>query len=578
MTKHSSPYLKLINSTDVNWFFALDEELQTKARKENKLLFIHIGYMGSVINREFSLKLFYNLEISEILNRNFISIAVDREEKPETFALGIDMLLLENDFSTGPINIFALPNGTPILAFSNTFPENFLQLSQNLIIATNKDYSRLELMAKHFCESLVNSGVVTRVPEKDLISEENLLEYYSKWRDIDIKNFQFNNLKPYTLNPNLDYLLSIVEEYPDKDLKNGISQYLEHLQYSKAFDVISGGFFRQTMDYSCDKPLFEKTLIENSLFLKFYAHASNTYSNSEFKLTAEKIFSFIKSELTSASDGLYNCTTLLTNFSESYYYHFTKNEINRLFKENSGIILKSLSIDSDSGDNEKILPKRDENSYKRLNDEDLKILSTRRDEHLGFFVDKRKITAFNAAALNNIAIASQLLNNAEMLNFAMFYFENLRNDIIDGDKMIWRCRCENKKEYPASLSDYAYFIQLLLTIYSIDKKHERINLAKSLIDKCIDLFYNNLTGMFFKTAENENIFLYRRESIMDYSVPAVNSIMADNLITISEYIDSDEYLIIAKKQINNIVPDLIESGQQLLSWSYQMLRILNKKR
>jgi hypothetical protein len=100
MNLPSSPYIKLFLNKGVRWYFTLTEELTEKAQKEEKLLFIHIGYMGSILNRDYMNDLFSDEETCEILNSNFISIIVDREEKPETFLLGLDLLKLEHDFSS----------------------------------------------------------------------------------------------------------------------------------------------------------------------------------------------------------------------------------------------------------------------------------------------------------------------------------------------------------------------------------------------------------------------------------------------------------------------------------------------
>ncbi len=119
MFKSCSPYLKLFCEKDINWHFSLTAELLKKAQEEDKLIFLHIGYISNIVIRESSALLFSNKDVQRVLNDNFICIIEDKEDKPESFLLALDLLFLNQDFSYGPMNIFIMPDRKPIIAFSD---------------------------------------------------------------------------------------------------------------------------------------------------------------------------------------------------------------------------------------------------------------------------------------------------------------------------------------------------------------------------------------------------------------------------------------------------------------------------
>jgi len=114
----------MFNEKGVNWHYSLTNELLNIAQEEDKLIFLHIGYISNINIREDSLDLFGNEQVISLLNKNFICIIEDKEDKPESFLLALDLLFLNQDFSYGPMNMFIMPNRRPLIAFSDCDPDN----------------------------------------------------------------------------------------------------------------------------------------------------------------------------------------------------------------------------------------------------------------------------------------------------------------------------------------------------------------------------------------------------------------------------------------------------------------------
>lgn len=578
MNLPSSPYIKLFLNKGVRWYFTLTEELTEKAQKEKKLLFIHIGYMGSILNRDYMNDLFSDEETCEILNSNFISIIVDREEKPETFLLGLDLLKLEHDFSYGPINIFALPDRKPIVSFSNVTSEEFNNIAENLTIANKYNKKQLEKLADSLSETIADTGRVLTKDTNNNISVEALNKYFDLWKQTDFKSFIFNHLKPFTPDPLFIYLLEYSQFNKDEKVDELIKNYLNHLQFSSIYDPIDGGIFRQATDFSCTKPLFEKTLTENAHFLMFFALAHKKFGKESYKFTAKQIFQFIQDELSEEDAGLYCSTTLLTPLKDSHYYFFTINELEHHFPQDFLSIAESLGFQQNIDNYTKQLPCKGVESCATISDDQIAILKKRRKEHTGYFKDTRFITAYNCDAINSIAQASKFLNDRDMLDFAIKKMDYIKNQVFNFDKIDCRCVCGKLKSESASLSDYTYYIQALLTFYEITYQESYLEDAVRLTDTTINKFYKEQNGMFSKSFEGEQIFPFKRESNTDNIKPGVNSVMTGNLIKLYSFTGRKQFIDIAEGQINNIVPELLSSGQMLLSWGYQLMNILVVKK
>lgn len=578
MNDITSPYIKLFYNSGVKWHLSIDQDVINKAIKEEKLIFIHLGYFSSIINRDLTSLLLNDEQSVEMLNANFVSVIADREEKPETFLLGLDLLRLEHNFSNGPINIFALPDRRPIMVFSDITPEEFYEITESLTLAFKNKKNLLEKLADELSGALEETGTILFKNQKDSIDENVVEKYFGIWRDLDFGQYMFNKIKPYTLDPNFFYLLKYSETKKDEKIDNLIINYLKHLQFSEAFDPVEGGFFRQCTDFSCTKPLFEKTLTENSRFLMFYANAFKLFKNDSFRYTAQEIFNYIRNNLSIENGGFSNSATLLTTLGDSLYYFYSLQEIKYLFPDNYNEISEILGINPSLDSHLKQLPLHGIESSSRLTTSEKKLLTLRRKEHTGYYVDERIITAFNCDAINSIVLASKYLDSREMFELAKQKMDYIKNQVFEFDKIVCRCLCGKVRKESASLSDYTYYIQALLSFYEITLDESYLEDAVILTETSIKNFYRNENGMFYKSNENENILPFRRESNIDYISPSINSVMTGNLISLYQYTGNEEYLKIAGVQLNNVIPIMMESGQMLLSWGYHLIKYLESKR
>lgn len=578
MFKSCSPYLKLFCEKEIDWNFSLTPELLNRAQEEDKLIFLHIGYISNIVIRESSSQLFSNKDVQNILNDNFISIIEDKEDKPESFLLALDLLFLNQDFSYGPMNIFIMPDRKPIIAFSDCDTENFIEMANSLLLAKREKRDKLREMAEALSERALHTGVISNVESDSEISIGVLKKYVDLWFDNMFINGLIYKLKPFTPNPSsLLTILEYLNYNNDSKYSSIIADILDHLQFSALFDPIDGGFFRQATDYSCLNSLYEKTLEENSRFLLLYSAAYKFFGKESYKKTAYLTYNYIISELSNEKNGLINSTTITGKLEDVVYYSWSINELSILFPNRYPEIAIALGMDMTLNRMKKQATTRCADTYDIISKEELKMLQSRRKEHRGYFKDIRAISSSNAIAVSSIARASSYLQDNNLYNKAIEIFEFIINNNIDtSNNRLYRYTCYTDTYLNGYSSDYAHFIEAATELYKIKKEKEYLSVAIKYTEFVLEKFYKPMNGMFSKSEKDAiaDTVPFKRESNIDIIKPSANSVMAGNLLSIYEITGNENYLKIARKQLNNMVPNLLKSGPMLSNWAHKILKLI----
>jgi uncharacterized protein YyaL (SSP411 family) len=576
MLNSCSPYLKLLENKGIEWHPSLSKALAAKAVKQNKLIFQHIGYVSNTSIREDSIRLFSNPEVIKILNDNFICIAEDKEDRPESFLLALDLLFLNQDFSYGPMNLFIMPDRKPIVCFSDCDPDNFMEIASSILSAWNEKKELLGELADELSKRVVNTGVITKKCNSSNAGHEELLKYMIHWyKGMFEKDFVFR-LKPFTPNPSSIYTaVEFLRCYPDEEISYNIESLLDLLQYSLLFDPVDGGFFRQCEDNSCSRVFYEKTLEENSMFTLLYSAAYNYFGKESYKQTALMCISFIRNVLSNGKGGYCTSTTLMTPENESTYYQYSINELSILFPERYKEISSALGMDLSREKTEKQMPKREPGRETIITNEELKLLQERRREHRGHFIDKREITSYNSQFVKAIAMSARLLGMPELFNYAEDTMEYLIINNRNDEGKLFRYVCCNKRRMLGYLSDYSNFLEAAMELYKFNGDEMYMSIATATLSVIIKYFYKPENGMFSKSEKSlqAETIPFKRESNIDVMKPSANSVMAGNLITYYELTGNNYYLSLAEQQINNVAPNLLSSGPMLSSWAHKILRM-----
>lgn len=579
MYKTASPYIKELLKGEIRWM-PLSRNALDKAITEDKPIFVHIGNISNIEQRNSAYELFRDKEVIKAVNDNFIAIALDTEDVPEAYLIGMDLLLINEHRISRHINIFSLPGIKPITSFSSLLPCDFLHIAGNIIRSFREKREKLELASTYLTRKLKFSGVVTRKEAPSSISPKLLHAYIRSWstRFLDLESKK--NRQPYTINArNLTFILEYACRYQVREYLKFAEDTLLHLYYSAVFDPIDGGVFSASADYSFRIPSYEKSIYENANTAILFSTAYKLLKKRVFKEAAERIAHFLQNRMHLPDKGYITYLTLNRCGKESTYYKYSLNELKSAFPANYKAIASYLGMDSnEGGDVQQTIfntPK-----YWEIAPDDLETLKKIRNRKKSeLILDKRVMTGYNckvAIAFCTLAKNSGKYHREEYLKLAKEVIDNIASHQKKGKIHLYKYISSTRVEYSISdLYDYSLFLNCLLDYYLLTKDGKYNGMAKDYAAYIIFNYYQPSSGMFNKTGKYELQIPVKRAPVIDYNTLSSNSIMADNMLLLYRITGNEIYMNTFKQQIYNIMPQLVGSGPFMTGWGMQLLYFLS---
>ena len=581
MYRTASPYIKELLKGEINWHPFTMATLQ-KAIMEDKMIFVHIGNISNISRRNAAYNLFSNRDIIDILNNNFISVALDTEDVPEAYLIGMDLLLINEQKISDHINIFSLPGIKPVTSFSSLLPDDFLFIANNLLISYEDQREKLELASKFLTRRLKFSGVVTEKEGPKKIAPKLLHAYIRSWASRFLNKENKNRRAPYRITArNLNFILEYAHRYNITEYLQYIEETLTHVYYSPLFDPIEGGVFSEAQDYSFLKPSYEKNIYENANAAILFSTAHKYFKKRIFKEAAERIVHFLEQQMNMHGRGYITYITLSKCPEDSAYYKYSLGELREAFPRKYHSIAKKLGMDITVEENIfqtiRNTPQYWEIEYQELEQLN-KIRHQRREE---IILDKRIMTGYNcrtAVAFCTMARNSKNGEKQQYLQMAKGIIDNILLHQRKGDLHLYKYISSTRVEYSTSdLYDYSLFLNCLLNYYMITKDEEYKTLAKTYTKYIMENHFQPESGMFTKMGRNQAIKRLKRAPVIDYNTLSSNSIMADNLLMLYKVSKGKSiYMDTFKQQIYNIEPQLIGSGPFMTGWGMQVLNYLTE--
>lgn len=580
MNKTSSPYLKELYKGRIKWKPFSVKSLNL-ARKQDKIIFIHIGYIANIDARESAFELFKDQRVIDIINENFIPIAIDLEDVPEAMLIGMDLLIITEQFYSIPINIFSLPGAKPFTSFSTVSPEEFLSLSYNIIDSFKYKRELLDKAGKYVANRLSGTGVVQKKEAPCNISDKLLHAYVKSWVSRYIISKRRNLQSPYTINSRYYiFLLKYSHYYNQKENIGWLERALDKICFSAMFDPIEGGFFSQSVNTSFNEPLYEKQLSENIQAAVLFSFAYKYYRHKHYKVIVERIIDSIENSFKSPQEGYMTSITLTKRSKESSYYKYSINELKDNFPDTYIYIAETLGMDTEApADLQQIISHT--SKFAKLTKEELSILKgIRRGKKGEVIVDKRVITAYNCLYSTSLCLITHNLGNKNKVYIekAKDIISNILNtQTIDKIRLHRYISQDNREHASADLLDYTFFLNALLHIYKYTKEKKYDLLISKYTAYIMLNYYQAHNGMFSKTSKTEEITPFKRESIIDYIRYSANSVMARNLLILYKTRKDEIFLTAFKQQLYNIAPQIIGTGPLMVGWALQILNYLSNR-
>lgn len=566
LINEKSPYLLQHAYNPVDWYPWTDEAFE-KAEKENKPIFLSIGYSTCHWCHVMEHESFEDPEVAKLMNDVFVSIKVDREERPDIDNIYMTVCQMMTGSGGWPLTIVMMPDKRPF--FSGTyFPKQtrfgrigFVELIQNINKAWKEKRDEVEQSADQITSHLKQTSMSdegTDIPT-DVLTKT--YEYFSERFD---KTYGGLTTAPKFPSPhNLLFLLRYYKNTGEENALEMVKKTLLEMRKGGIFDHIGFGFHRYSTDQRWLLPHFEKMLYDQAMLAHAYVETYQTTKIESFKKTAEQILEYVTRDMTSPEGGFYSAEDADSEGVEGKFYVWTKEEILKILGEEDGILFcKIFNIEEDGNYEEESTKARNgtniphltgsiEDVIKESNTDPAKLINKLNKARLTLFANREQrvhpqkddkiLTDWNGLMISAFAKAGRVFNNEEYTETASKGVEFINKNLSDNHgKLIHRYR-DGEAKLTAVLDDYAFMIWGLLELYDSTFETKYLVQAISLNEILNKHYWDDADGGYFFTPDFGENLLVRSKDLFDSAIPSGASAMMNNLIRFSRLTANQEY-------------------------------------
>jgi uncharacterized protein len=570
LAKESSPYLLQHAHNPVDWYPWGDEALE-RAKKENKMIFLSVGYAACHWCHVMERESFEDLEIAKFLNENFVCIKVDREERPDIDQIYMTAVQIMSGRGGWPMTVLMTSDAKPIFGGSY-FPARdgdranlpgFLTIVRRALQLWTNERPELKLQADKTAVALKASMANSEsIPAGTEIDRESVRAILNETQQRLVAGFdvahggfgyvESNPNRPKFPEPsNLVFLLersrrdSVSKE--DRVAASGmLTKTLDSMAGGGIHDHLGGGFHRYSTDRYWRIPHFEKMLYDNGQLAQLYANAFEVTGRSEYRNVAEGICDFVMRELTAPGGAFYASLDADSEGEEGKFYRWELEELSSVAESNNGLKLFSEVYGFTSPPNfdgkyfapqpGKSLTQVAEERNQNLDalvlavEESKRTLFEMRAKRIRPPTDLKVLTSWNGLMIAGLADAGRILKRADYIQSASKAAEFVLRELKSQDGRLLRSHAMGASKLQGYLDDYSFLVHGLLRLHMATQDDRWLEQAIELTGTQIRFFRNEETGSFYYTASDHAELIARFQDPIDGVVPSGNSITASNLL------------------------------------------------
>lgn len=577
LINEKSPYLLQHAHNPVDWY-PWNEETFALAKKENKPIFLSIGYSTCYWCHVMEREIFEDEEIAKIMNEYFVNVKVDREERPDVDRVYMSALQAMTGAGGWPMSMFLTPELKPFYGATYIPPkakygragfEDVITQIHDVWVKKEKEVIDSSVKITENLQKAIESKIKDDDKELNKETLENAFMTIQKIYDEEYGGFGSGNKfpRPVVFNFLLDYYYH-TKEFSSLDM---VTFTLKKMYEGGMYDHLAGGFHRYSVDNIWRVPHFEKMLYDQAQLISTYVNTYLVSKNKFYLFVAEDTAHYVLENLKNKDGGFYSAEDAESALDESKpkekaegaYNLWQKEEIDNILGkevaeifnfyfgvEHHGNTLNDphevfgtknvLFIANDIFDTAKKFEKTPEEIAKIIDDSRSKLLQFRNKRpkpHL----DDKILTSWNGLMISALSNIYKITNNTEYLNAAKDASEFIKNKLYKNNILLHRYR-DGEARFEGTLEDYAYLIYGLIDLYEATFEIEYLQFAIKLNEITIERFYDNENGGFFDVGnENKDVFL-KTKDIYDGAEPSGNSIQIMNLFRLGYMTDNKSWI------------------------------------
>ena len=563
LAHENSPYLLQHKNNPVDWY-PWGEEALEKAKKEDKPIFLSIGYAACHWCHVMEHESFEDTRTAAFMNEHFVNIKVDREERPDLDGIYMQAVVAMTGQGGWPMSIFLTPDGEPFYGgtyFPPTRRYNMPAFQDVLMSIANtwkNDRQKAAQIGEQLRDHLKNEFAALKGPQT--LSDETIQEILMGIaQNYDWQNGGWGRAPKFPQPMIIDFLLNRATRGDTLALEMA-THALDAMAKGGMYDVVGGGFARYSVDDHWLVPHFEKMLYDNAQLARVYLHAYLVTKNETYRRVAEETLDFVAREMTHSEGGFYSSLDADSEGEEGKFYVWTLADIRDVLQENADFFTAAYHI-TEAGNFEghtvlqRALSDAElahrfhipvEQVLPRLRAAHTQLLA-RRAQRVRPGTDDKVLTAWNGLMLVAFAEAGRYLQRADYTELATRNANFLLTQLHPDDRLLrsWRA---GQPKHNAYLEDYAALILGLLALYQTDPNPRWFSESERLAQEMVAHFQDP-EGGFFDTRDDHEALLIRPKDLQDNATPCGNSLAALALLQLAAFTGSGAYRDLAEQSL-----------------------------
>ncbi len=549
-----------------------NENLYNKYNNEEKLLVVSIGYSSCHWCHVMEKETFEDKDVANYMNKNFISIKVDREENPEIDNIYMTATQMMTGSGGWPLNVICLPNGKPVYGGTYHSKKQWLEVLGKIQNLYETDKNQLLEFAEKVEKGIQEVNRFEYTKETKAFNTEILQSEISLWSSSwDTINGGEQQNQKFITPVKFNYIHQFQNLSKDEKIGNYLDESLKKIATSGIVDHLEGGFYRYTVDPEWKIPHFEKMLYDNAQSLSLYANIYKEFKNPLFRSTVYKTFEFLQKRMENGQGGYFSAVDADNKDGEGRYYVFDLEEIKRVAGNDINLLLEYYRINLNkpiedshyhlrmSDDIDSLLKKfglNKANFYEKKStwENQFEIIKSDREFPL---IDTKIITSWNAQMISGLILAYEAFQDDIFLNQAKKTFSFIQENLVLNGNLMHTYQAK-KAQRDGNLEDYAFTVNAALDLYENTGDTYYLKKADQLSKIIIKNFETNENPFF--TFTEKPVLFSQIISVSDNVIASANAIMAENLWKLGQLNDNDDYYKRAKNMLYAIV-DFFKDGR-----------------
>lgn len=589
--KETSPYLLQHQHNPVYWK-AWGKEALELAQQENKLIIVSIGYSTCHWCHVMERESFENEEVAALMNEHFVSIKIDREERPDIDQIYMIAVQLMTNRGGWPLNCICLPDGRPIYGGTYFRSEEWMHLLRQLQHLWAHQPETAYEYATKLAEGIRQSDRLPIQQWQGDFQLDQLLHIVKPWKaQFDQKNGGLQRAPKFPMPTNWDFLLQYGVLTKQADIVEHVHFTLKHLASGGIYDHVGGGFARYAVDERWHVPHFEKMLYDNAQLISLYLAAWQQNPVPQYLRTVKETLAWVEREMLAPNGGFYSALDADSEGVEGKFYTFHVEELAQLTQY--GLDEKDIELLTyhfqltqegnweEEGTNVLYpVPNADELAYEQgyMPEEWEEYLAKCKNALLAYrskrvrpSCDTKQLTAWNAMMLKACSEAYRIVGNEHYLKLAINNAQFIQREIYRADGGLLHQPTDKNRSIPGYLDDYAFTITAFLSLYEATFDQNWLVEAKRLADYTFAHFYNEEEGVFYYTEAGVEALIARKTELLDNVIPSSNSVLFRALEKLGTIYELPQWHTIIDATLRRMLGPMQKYGSAYANWAILLL-------